>query len=381
VRYDASDDQLLLRETTRRFLESRSPISETRSWIGREPRFDAELWRAGAELGWISLFIAEALGGAAESASGVVDAVLLAEELGRVIHNGPFLPTNVVAFALSAAGTEAQREAILPRLAAGEQTATWCFAGAGAADGTRPGTLRARSADAGFVLEGESGAVQAADSADHLLVTARHDEGLSQFLLPRISPGLSIQPCEALDPRRRLANVRFDGVVAAPGQLVGEAGDAAGAVERQLQLAVVLQCAETVGVLDRALEMTLEYARERVAFGRPIGSYQALKHRLADHATALEAGKALTDHAAQSVEDDAPDAAIAISLAKSHVGRSGSEIARDCVQIHGGIGVTWEHDLHLFVRRAISNEALWGTPAAHHERLCRLAGLDQETAA
>ena len=115
--------------------------------------------------------------------------------------------------------------------------------------------------------------------------------------------------------------------------------------------------------------------KQRYAFGRPIGSFQALKHRLADHAAQLEGAKAAAAHAARSVQVGAPDAAIAVSVAKSHCGRFATEIIRDCVQLHGGIGITWEHDIHFYLRRAVSNEALWGTPAAHHERLCRLAGL------
>jgi len=172
-----------------------------------------------------------------------------------------------------------------------------------------------------------------------------------------------------------LSDVRFDAVAVDGTTVVGAVDGAADHVERQLQLALVLQCAETVGVVDRVLEITVDYAKERMAFGRPIGSFQALKHRFADHAMWLEAAKAVTDYAAAAVQRGAVDAAVATSIAKSHVGRSATEIARDCVQIHGGIGLTWEHDLHLYVRRAVSNEALWGTPAAHHERLCELAGV------
>jgi alkylation response protein AidB-like acyl-CoA dehydrogenase len=160
-----------------------------------------------------------------------------------------------------------------------------------------------------------------------------------------------------------------------PEALVGEADAAAALVERQLQHALVLQSAETVGVIDRALEFTLDYARQRVAFGRLIGSFQALKHRFAEHAVWLEGAKAATAYAARAVQDQAPDAGAAASIAKSHTTRRGVEIIRDCLQIHGGIGMTWEHDIHFYLRRAVANEALFGTPAAHYERLCRLAGL------
>jgi alkylation response protein AidB-like acyl-CoA dehydrogenase len=174
---------------------------------------------------------------------------------------------------------------------------------------------------------------------------------------------------------KRLAVVKFNGVKVGGDALLGEAGKAADAVESQLQVALALQCAETVGVTDRAFEFTLEWVNERQAFGRPIGSFQALKHRLADHAVQLEGAKAAAAHAARSVQTGAPDAAIAVSIAKSQCGRYATEILRDCIQMHGGIGLTWEHDLHFYVRRGVSNEALWGSPAAHYERLCRLAEI------
>jgi alkylation response protein AidB-like acyl-CoA dehydrogenase len=375
LRHDASEDQQLLRETTRRFLDQRAPVASTRALIEDPVGFDRDIWRQGAELGWVSIFVPEACGGMAESASGAVDAAIVAEELGRVVFAGPFLPANVVAFALAARGSDSQREAVLPALAAGELIATWCFAGNGAASGTDASGVQAPSSGDGFVLDGVSGYVQDAHVADQLLVTAQAAAGTTQFLLPASTDGITVTPLDALDLGRRLSEVRFDSVAADASSVVGAVGGAAPDVERQLQLALALQCAETVGLVERAFEVTVEYAKDRVAFGRPIGSFQALKHRMADHAMWLEAARAITEHAARAVHTEAVDAGIATSIAKSHVGRSATEITRDCVQIHGGIGVTWEHDLHLYVRRAVSNEALWGTPAAHHERLCELAGV------
>lgn len=369
MRHDASDDQQLLRGTTRRFLEAQSGVAEVRRLMDDPVGFDRDLWRRGAELGWASIFIPEKFGGMSESASGAVDAAIVAEELGRVLFTGPFLPGNVVAFALAQEGSDAQRERVLPALAAGQLIATWCFEGAGSAG------VRATSRRTGYVVNGATGFVQDAHVADQLLVTASSDEGLTQFLISPATTGITIEPLNTLDLGRRLSHVRFDAVEVPADALVGIEGAASRAVERQLQLALVLQCAETVGVTDRALEFTVEYAKERVAFGRPIGSYQALKHRFADHLMWLEAAKAVTDYAASALQRDAVDASAAASIAKSHVSRSATDIVRDCVQIHGGIGLTWEHDLHLYLRRAVSNEALWGTPAAHHERLCHIVGV------
>jgi alkylation response protein AidB-like acyl-CoA dehydrogenase len=371
----ANPDQKMLQETARRFLEDRAPIGALRRQVEGKTGRSTAVWRDGAALGWLSLFVPEAHGGIAEAAEGAVDAAIIAEELGRVVFAGPFLPVNVVAFALGQSGSEAQRAALFPGLAAGEITAAWCFSPPGFASGLKPGGVRLTPAGGDFILGGVASYVEAAEDADQLLVTASGADGLSQLLLPADTAGVTIEPLETLDLGRPLARVRFDGVRLGRDALLGAPGQAADAVERQLQLAVLLQCAETVGVIDRALEFTLDYVQQRVAFGRPIGSFQALKHRLADHATQLEGAKAITAYAAEAVQRGASDAAAAVSIAKSQCGRFGTEIIRDCVQLHGGIGVTWAHDIHFYLRRAVSNEALWGTPADHHDRLCRLAGL------
>jgi alkylation response protein AidB-like acyl-CoA dehydrogenase len=371
----ATEDQRMLQETTRRFLEDRSPIGALRKQVAAEARFDRAAWRAGAELGWLALFTPEAYGGIAEGAEGAVDAAIIAEELGRVVYSGPFLPVSVAAFAVALSGSPAQCEALLPPLASGEAVAAWCIAGAGVASGLEPGAVRASRDGAGFVLEGLASYVEAGDDADWLLVTAGDGDGLSQFVVPTSTPGVTITALETLDLGRRLADVRFAGVRVGADALLGAAGGAAEAVERQLQRVLVLQCAETVGVADRALEFTLEWVKQRIAFGRPIGSFQALKHRLADHATQLEGAKAVTAYAARAVQNGAPDAAAAVSIAKSQCGRFGVEIIRDCLQMHGGIGMTFDHDIHFYLRRAVSNEALWGAPDQQDERLSRLAGL------
>jgi len=369
------EDQLMLQDMTRRFLEDRSPIGALRKLADSGSSLDRGIWREASELGWVALFVPEANGGIAETAQGVIDAAIVAEELGRVVFSGPFLSSCVVADAIARAGSEAQRDGWLPGLASGDTLAAWCFAGTEAKGGAEAGGVTLTADGGGFVLDGLAGYVEEAEAADLLLVTARGEGGVGQFLLPAGFPGITVEPLEAIDLGRRLAHVRFAGVRVGPEALLGAVDGAEQQVERQLQVALALQCAETVGVIDRAFEFTLEWVNQRYAFGRPIGSFQALKHRLADHAAQLEGAKAAAAQAARSVQTGAPDAAIAVSVAKSHCGRFATEIIRDCVQMHGGIGVTWEHDIHFYLRRAVSNEALWGSPAAHHERLCRLAGL------
>ncbi|MEZ5744412.1 MAG: acyl-CoA dehydrogenase family protein [Sphingomonadaceae bacterium] len=363
-----NEDQTMLQDMTRRFLEDRSPITVLRKQADAGESFDRATWSEAVELGWVALFVPEAHGGIAEAAGGVMDAAIVAEELGRVVYSGPFLSTCVVADAIARSGSAAQQERWLPALASGEALAAWAFAGKGPQAGIAPGSVTAEKSGDGWKLGGMAAYVEDAASADVLLVSTAD----AQFLVPAGTAGMTIEPMEALDLGKRLSIVRFDGAQLGADALLDGGPDA---FEKQLQVALALQCAETVGVTDRAFEFTLEWVNERHAFGRPIGSFQALKHRLADHVANLEGAKAAAAYAARAVASDAPDAAIAVSAAKSHCGTSATEIIRDCLQMHGGIGLTWEHDIHFYLRRAVSNEALWGSPAIHHERLCQLAGI------
>jgi alkylation response protein AidB-like acyl-CoA dehydrogenase len=371
----ASDDQRMLQDMTRRFLEERAPIGVFRRSIENESGFDRQVWRDGAELGWTAIFVPEEFGGIAEHGQGVRDASIIAEEQGRVMYSGPFLPVSVVSFAIATAGTDAQRQAILPGLVAGETIAAWCFASKDS--GIEAGDLRVAADGADYVISGQSSYVEEAEIADLLLVTAKDGEALSQFVLPADTSGVTIEPLDCLDLGRRIAVVRFDQVRVGSSALLGTQGGAADAFERQLQIALILRSSETVGVTQRALEFTLDWCNQRIAFGRPIGSFQALKHRLADHASQLEGSKAAVSHAARAVHGDASDAAPAASIAKAQSGRFGTIAIRDFLQLHGGIGMTWEHDIHFYLRRAVSNEALWGAPSEHFERLSRLAGLGE----
>ena len=370
-----NEDQTMLQDMTRRFLEDKSPIGALRKQVDNGEGFNREVWKEGAELGWIALFVPEDNGGIAESAGGVDDASIVAEELGRVVFSGPFLSTCAVAYTIAQSGSAQQRETHLPGLAAGETIAAWCLSGRGPMAGIDAGSITASAAGGEHELNGSASFVQDAGDADLLLVTAAHGDGISQFVIPADSDGVSIEAMDPLDLGRRLSVVKFNSVKAGADTLLGEAGKGAEALEKQLRVVLALQCAETVGVADRTFEFTLEWVNERYAFGRAIGSYQGLKHRLARHCGHLEGAKAAAAYAAKAVQSGSPDAAAAVSIAKSQCGRAATEIIRDCLQMHGGIGLTWEHDIHLYLRRAVSNEQLWGSPAAHHERLCRLSGL------
>jgi alkylation response protein AidB-like acyl-CoA dehydrogenase len=369
-----SDDQELFRETTRKFLESTCPVSTVREWAEKEPDgYPADWWRRGAELGWTSLLVSEDDGGGSISGHGLLDLVLVAEEMGRLVSPGPLISTNVVAAALGASA-DGRHGQVLAGLLSGEAVAAWCLAepGGWSAEDVR---LTAVAGDGGYVLHGVKTPVESAASADHLLVAATVDGAPTQFLVDRGSPGLSVAALESVDLVRRTATVTFDGVAVPETAVVGAVGAAAPDIERQLQLAVVLQCAEMVGAVDTMFSLTLEYSFDRYTFGRPLASYQALKHRFADMKLWLEACHATATGAARAVDAAGDRAAELVSVAKSYIGDRGPAILQDCVQLHGGIGVTWDHDLHLYLRRVVQDRALFGTPADHRERIAARAGL------
>jgi alkylation response protein AidB-like acyl-CoA dehydrogenase len=371
-----SDDQELFRETTRRFLESTCPVATARQWAEKEPGgYPLDWWRRGAELGWTSLLVAEEHGGGSVSGHGLLDLVLVAEELGRLVSPGPFLPTNVVAAALGGSGSGAQRAEVLPAIVAGEAVAAWCLGEPGGAWSAEGVGLEAREVAGGFVLDGVKGPVEAAAEADFLLVTARMGEALTQFLVPAGTTGVTVVAMQSLDLVRRFATVRFDSVVVPANAVVGEVGGADEDVERQLQLAVVLQCAGMTGAVDRMFGLTLEYSFDRYSFGRPLASYQALKHRFADMKLWLEACHATALGAANAVDARSDRASELVSVAKSYIGDHAPAILQDCVQLHGGIGVTWDHDLHLYLRRVVQDRSLFGTPAEHRERIAAGLGM------
>lgn len=372
VHLELTDEQQLLRETTRRFIEERRPIAEVRRIADGPVAHDPSLLSAAGELGWFAPFVPEGFGGGTVSGSPVRDAVIVAEERGRLVQPGPFVATNVVADAVAREGSPAQRLAHLAPLAAGERSAAWAI---GDRSGVPEPVVRLRSAGDGVQLDGVAGAVADASDAGLFLLSALDGTGTTQVLVPAATPGLTVVPLHGLDLTRRFADVRFDEVRLGPDAVVGARGGADAAIRRQLDVAATLTVAESVGAMQRLLEMTVEYSRNRIAFGRPIGSFQALKHLLADASLACEISAAAADAAAEAVAEERPSASEIVSIAASYAGDAGVEVAQTCLQVHGGIGFTWEHDLHLYLRRLQTDRVLYGDPAWHRERICRLHGL------
>lgn len=372
-----NDEQQLLRETTAKFLDDTCPLAEVRRIAEEEPAgFDREWWRQGAELGWTSMLVPDELGGGCVSGGPLADLCLVAEEMGRRVTPGPLVPTNVVAAAIARSGSPVHHKQLIGLLS-GETVATWwpgsALSGFGSSGG-RETELRAVRRSDGYVVEGTTGPVEAAAEADQLLVVARSDEGLVQLLVASGTPGLSTRPAGSIDLVRRFGVLVFDQVEVGADAELGGAGTAEADIERQLQDVAVLQSAEMAGAADRVFEFTVAYAEERFSFGRPLVSYQALKHRFADMKMWLEASHATSSAAARAVDSGSEHASELISVAKAYVGDRAPAILQDCVQLHGGIGVTWEHDLHLYLRRVIQDRSLFGTPSDHRERIAAIVG-------
>jgi alkylation response protein AidB-like acyl-CoA dehydrogenase len=224
----------------------------------------------------------------------------------------------------------------------------------------------------GVRLDGVKSPVEAGADADHILVTARHGEGLSQFLLPADAPGVTVTRLHGLDMTRRFARLELDGVHAPASSLVGTASASGPAVRWLTDLAISVLLAEMCGAMRWAFDTTVDWAFNRYSFGRPLASYQEIKHRFADMKMWLEASDAITARAADAVDSDAPLRSDLVSAGKFYVGRFGVELMQDCVQMHGGIGVTFDHDLHLFLRRVVTDASLFGSPAEHAARLTDL---------
>ena len=376
---ELSPDQEFFRETTAKFLDDQAPVAELRRLRDDPAGFDREYWRRGADLGWTSLLVGEEQGGGSISGEGLVDLTLIAHEFGRHAAPGPLVPNNVVAAALSSAG-DAHTD-VLNDLLSGAAIASWCSGEPCPNDRLGTVTLEIRVDGNDVVLNGVKRPVESTGQADHLLVVGRTGTGtgLTQVLVPADTPGVSVVPMKTVDLTRRFGVVTFDDVRVPANAVIGDIGGADAQVERQLQLAAVMITAEAVGAMQHAFEITVDWAFQRYSFGRPLASYQELKHRFADMKAWLEASHAISDTAAAAVESRSPDAMELVSVAKAFVGDYGAELVQDCVQIHGGIGVTFEHDMHLYLRRVTLDRILYGTPADHRQRIA--AAVEQREVA
>jgi alkylation response protein AidB-like acyl-CoA dehydrogenase len=372
-----SEDLDLLRTVTARFARAEWPMEKLRAAADGGPAAGTGYLRGAGELGWFGALAPEEYGGGTISGNGLRDAAVVALERGRTLQPGPFIPMNVVAAALAREGTPQQRAEVLPGITAGTVVATW--AAAGPRGGWETGeAIRWERSPGGYALTGTAALVQDAGWADLFLITAGGEDGISQFLVPAGTPGLLVRPVRSIDLSRSFGEVQLTGVQVSAETLVGAPGEARPAVEHQLQVACVLAVAETVGTMEQDFALALQYARDRIAFGRPIGSFQAVKHLLADTSLLVEASRTVSDAAVRAAGDGDAGAELA-SVAKAYVGESAVQLGQNCFQVFGGIGFTWEHDQHLYLRRLTMDAALFGDPAWHRGRLARGYGLPEAT--
>jgi alkylation response protein AidB-like acyl-CoA dehydrogenase len=355
--------------TARAFLDKHASLEQVRALHGQDVSFDPQWWTRAAELGWTSLLVPAEFGGGSVSGDGVRDLALIAENIGHTVAPGPLHPVSVVLAGLADADNRDEHAATIEALMAGATVASWAVDEPGRPFAPQQPTVTATRTDFGYRLDGVKHRIEAGAESALLLVVVRSDEGPRQFLVPTDAAGVKVTPQRSLDLVKRYARATFDGVLVDGAAEVGSITQARALIDRQAHIAVVLQCAELVGILDAVLGMTLQWASDRHSFGRPLGSYQALKHRLADMKMWVEAGRAITDGAVKDLGARRPDAALTVSAAKSYLGEHAGPITQDCVQLHGGIGVTWEHDLHLYLRRITLYRSMFGTPAEHHRAI------------
>jgi alkylation response protein AidB-like acyl-CoA dehydrogenase len=303
------------------------------------------------------------------------------EEFGRAVMPGPFPATVLLGgAAIAEAGSPAQRHEFLPGIAAGEVKATLAATEPNARWDAAGITLAGREARGGFTLSGTKLFVPDAHLADVLVVAARTrdgstmEDGVSLFLVPKGTPGVTVRVLPSVDETRKLCEVKFDNVAVPATALLGDLNGGWPALARVTDRAAVALAAEMCGAAQRVLDMTVDYAKLRVAFGKPIGTYQGVKHKCADMLIEIENAKSLTYYAAWAVDEAEPDAAMAVSMAKAAASDAGRKVCAAGIQLHGGIGMTWEHDLQLYLKRAKASEIALGDATWHRERIARLMG-------
>ncbi|HTY28768.1 MAG TPA: acyl-CoA dehydrogenase family protein, partial [Mycobacterium sp.] len=334
--------------------------------------FDRQWWQRAAELGWASLLVGEELGGGSVSGNGIEDLALVAELTGRTVAPGPLHPVSAVIAGLADADDGDRHADVIESLISGEAVASWAVYEPGGSWNPLQPKVTATATANGFRIDGVKDRVEAGADSDLLMVTADADGRPRQFLVRTDARGVRVEPQRCIDLVKTYAEVSFDGVEVDQAAAVGSAQQTPALIARQTQVALVLQCAEIVGILSTVFDLTVQWGFDRHSFGRPLVSYQALKHIYADLKIWLEACRATTKAAVEKVGSRAADADLAVSIAKSYVAEHAPHMVQQCVQLHGGIGVTWEHDLHLYLRRVTLYRSMFGTPEEHNLRVYRM---------
>jgi len=374
-----SEEQEMLRDAAKRFLADNCPTTFVRKMMAHETAHDPEFYKKLVELGWPGLLIPEQYGGTGGT---FLDLTVIMEETGKALLPGPFFATALLGAPLILeGGSEAQKKELLPKIAAGDLLATLALAEASGRFDAGGIGLKAEKKGGGYALSGEKLFVPDAHVAGCIAVAARSqqgsdpEQGISLLLVPGNSKGLTVTQLKTVDMTRRLCHLKFDGVQVGADALVGAEGQGWPILRRTLDVAIAGLCAEIVGTAQRALDMSVDYAKTRVQFGKPIGSFQAIKHKCVDMMVAVENARSLTYYACWTVDERVPEAATAVPMAKAYASDMGKNVTSEAIQVHGGIGFTWEHDTHLFHRRALAGEANFGNAPIHRETVARSLAL------
>jgi alkylation response protein AidB-like acyl-CoA dehydrogenase len=366
--FHLTDGQHLLVSTAREFLRRHCPPEAVAESASSERGFSAELWKEISVLGWPGLLTPAEYGG---SGGTMLDVALLVEEMGRACFPSPYVPSAVVAASLLvAAGSPAQRERLLPAMARGDRLCALALTEESAS--IEPQAVRLEG-EPGSRLSGRKLFVSDAHVADDLIVVTRAAAGVNLFLLDARRPGITVLPMEALAGDRP-CEVSFDGVQVRPGDLVGEAGRGWEPLREALQAGALARAAEMVGCAQRILELCVDHAKARKQFGRPLGSFQAVQHALADLLRDVETARCLLHSAAWRMQEGLPRAAD-VAMAKAYAGRASQAVARKAHQLLGAISFCDEHPLHLFHKRILASGLEFGDPAHHLETVARAMGL------
>ncbi len=377
MNFGFNEEQDLLRSTARKFFENECASQVVRTLMETPEGVTPALWSKLAEQGWLGLTYPEAYDG---MGLGLVDLVVLMEEMGRAVVPGPYFSAVLLGGGIILeAGSEAQKKEWLPKIAGGQARVTLAWMEPSAELGPDGITLAALQKGGTYTLSGTKLFVHDAHTADAIVVAARTGksgaDGISLFLVPKTAKGLTVTLLPTMDQTRKLCEVTLKDVSLGADARLGEIGGGWTALARVLDRATVALCAEMCGGAQKVLDMTVEYAKIRQAFGRPIGSYQGVKHKAADMLVDVENSKSITYYAAWAMDEGVPEGPLAVSMAKAYVSDAYRRVSANGIQLHGGIGFTWEHDLHLYFKRAKGSEFTFGDATFHRERVAQLVNL------
>ncbi len=372
-----TEEQDMLKRSARNFVENECPPEYVREMWEKEKGITDEVWNKMAELGWMGLLVPEEYDGIGMS---FMDIAVVFEEMGRGPMPGPFFSSVILGGeTIRLAGSEEQKKAIFPNLAMGETRATLALTECDPAlSPAAINSVKATTISDGYAISGIKLFVLDAHLADYIICAARTDEGgdpakgITLFLVESNAQGLSIEQLKTMDGGRKQCEVNFENVAVPAGAILGAKGEGWPVIEKITDIANAALCMEMIGGTDKCLELAVDYAKTRIAFDQPIGSYQAIKHICADTMLRAESAKSVAYYAAWAVSEGIPEASEAVSMAKSYCSDTYRKASGDLIQILGGTGFTWEHDAHLYFKRARCNDHLFGDASYHRDRLVKI---------